>query len=89
MRLYYIFLVANFNSRLKNKCEFSFCLFLAKQPFFTRTYCTLTYRRLIGFMTSFAYLGFLDTRLSLGPSLFSIPSVPRYRVTSMSKFYQT
>jgi hypothetical protein len=50
---------------------------------------TLTYRRLTGFVASFAYLGFLDTRLSLGPSLFSIPLIFRYRVTSDSRFYQT
>jgi hypothetical protein len=31
---------------------------------------TLTYQRLIGFVTLFAYLGFLDTRLYLGPSIF-------------------
>ena len=49
----------------------------------------LTYRRLTGFMTSFIYLGFLDTRLSLGPSPFPIPLVFRYRVTLESRFYQT
>jgi len=33
---------------------------------------TLTYLRLIGFMASFVYLGFLDKRLYLGPSLFPV-----------------
>jgi len=50
---------------------------------------TLTYRRLISFMSSFAYLGFLDTSLSLGLSIFLIPLVLRYMVTSGSRFYQT
>jgi hypothetical protein len=49
----------------------------------------LTYQRLTVFEMSFAYSGFLDTRLFLGPSLFSIPLVFRYRVTSRSRFYQT
>jgi hypothetical protein len=40
-------------------------------------------------MTLFAYLGFLETRLSLGSSFFPIPLVLRYRVTSESRFYQT
>jgi hypothetical protein len=35
MRLYYVFFLAtNFGSNLKNKHEFLFCLFVAKQPFF-------------------------------------------------------
>jgi hypothetical protein len=49
----------------------------------------LTYQRLIGFVVLFVYLGFLYTMLSLGLSLFSIPLIFRYRVTSMSRFYQT
>jgi len=52
-------------------------------------YCTLTYWRLTSFVVLFAYLGFLDTRLSLDLSLFPIPLVLRYRVTSGSRFYQT
>jgi hypothetical protein len=40
-------------------------------------------------LTSSAYLGFLDPRLSMCPSFLSIPIVLRYRVTSRSKFYQT
>ena len=50
---------------------------------------TLTYQRLTNFVASFAYLGFLDTRLSLGPSFFPIPLALRYKVTSRSGFYQT
>ena len=50
---------------------------------------TLTYQRLTGFMTSFAYLGFLDTWLNLGLSLFPIHLVLRYWVTFGSRFYQT
>jgi hypothetical protein len=43
---------------------------------------TLTYQRLTGYGVSLKYLGFLDTSLSIGPSLFPIPLVLRYRVTS-------
>jgi hypothetical protein len=50
---------------------------------------TLTYRRLTSFVASFVYLWFLDTRLSLGSSLFPISLVLRYRVTFRSMFYQT
>ena len=50
---------------------------------------TLTYQRLISFVASFIYLRFLDTRLSLGPSLFPIPLILRYMVTSRLGFYQT
>jgi len=50
---------------------------------------TLTNQRLTGFVASFAYLGFLDTRLSLSPSLFPIPLILRYMITSESWFYQT
>jgi hypothetical protein len=65
-------------------------LFVAKTIFICRNKNrTLTYRRLIGFMASFVYLGFLNTRLSLGPSIFPIPLVLRYKVTSGSRFYQT
>jgi hypothetical protein len=31
------FLAINLSSKMKNKREFSFCLFVEKQPFFVRT----------------------------------------------------
>jgi hypothetical protein len=40
----------------------------------------LTYQRLTSFVVLLVYLGFLDTRISLGPGLFPIPLVLRYRV---------
>jgi hypothetical protein len=87
------FLSANFSilrviCKLENKHEFSFCFFVTKHPFFTGTDRILTYQRLTGFVVSFAYLWFLDTRLSMGPSLFLIHLVLRYKVTSGSIFYQ-
>ena len=50
---------------------------------------TLTYWKLIGFVASYTFLGFLDIRLFLGLSLFPIPLVLRNNVTSRLKFYQT
>jgi len=49
----------------------------------------LTFLRLTGFVGSSAYLRFLDTRLSLGLSLFPMPLVLRYMVTFGLEFYQT
>jgi hypothetical protein len=71
MKLYYVFLAINLSSKLEDEHDFFFYLFVAKQHFFTGGKDrTLTYQRLIGFMVSFAYLEFLDKRLSLGPSTF-------------------
>jgi len=92
MILYYFFLAANFSSKLENKCEFFFFFLLVcdKTTFLLKDKDhTLIYRRLTGFIMSFAYLGFLDIRLSLGPSFLPIPLVLRYKVTSRSRFYQT
>jgi hypothetical protein len=71
--------------------QFFFLLFIyGKTTFLCRDKDhTLTYQRLTVSEMSFAYSGFLDIRLFLGPSLFSIPLVFRYRVTSGSRFYQT
>ena len=88
------FLSANFSilrviCKLENKHEFSFCFFCHKTSFLYRDKDRiLTYQRLTGFVVSFAYLWFLDTRLSMGPSLFLIHLVLRYKVTSGSIFYQ-
>jgi hypothetical protein len=83
------FLTANFSGKLENKHEFYSFVFYGKITFLGRDKdCTLTYQRLIGIVMSFAYLEFLDTRLSLSPSLFPILLVLRYRVTSRSRFYQ-
>ena len=50
---------------------------------------TLTYWKLIGFVASYTFLGFLDIRLFLGLSLIPIPLDLRNNVTSRLKFYQT
>jgi hypothetical protein len=81
------FELANLGNKLKNKSEFFFCgktIFLCREK--DRT---LTYRKLTDFVASFTYLGFLNTRLSLNPSLISISLVLKYMVISAPGFYQT
>jgi hypothetical protein len=72
-----MFLAENFSSKIENKHEFSFCLFVAKQLFLRQNnfFCmdtdhTMTYQILISFVALFTYLEFLDTRLSLDLSFF-------------------
>ena len=87
-RDYKFFLAANFGSKLKNKHEFFFLFVRGKTTFLCRDkYFILTYRRLTGFVVSFACLEFLDIRLSLDPSFFLIFLVFRYIIISMSRFY--
>jgi hypothetical protein len=65
------FFCCKFSSQFKNKREFFFLFVCGKTTFLYRDkYRTLTYRKLTGFVKSFAYLGFLYTRLSLGQIFF-------------------
>jgi hypothetical protein len=69
--------------------SFSFVCLWKNNLFLQEQRSYITYQRLINFMMSFKYLGFLDTRLFFGQSLFSIHLVPWYKVTSRSRFWQT
>jgi uncharacterized membrane protein len=64
------FFAANLAASLRINVSF-FLFVCGKTTFLYRDkYRTPTYRKLTGFVTSFAYLGFLDTRLSLGQIFF-------------------
>ena len=70
MRLYYVFLVSDLAIIWRINMSFHF-VWLWQTIFFYRDKDrTPTYRRLTGFVASFAFLGFLDTRSSMGLSFF-------------------